>query len=83
MKDTEKKAWIQKIGWDCYKALLTIEAAKKAATSSYDRRTRMIEQLQKALFVKESDEGQIELFEPTSYLTPEIKDILQDPVGGL
>ena len=83
MKEQDKRAWIQKIGWDCYKALLTLEAAKKQATSSYDRRTRMIEQLQKALFVKETDEAQTELFEPSDFLTPELKTILEDPVGGL
>lgn len=83
MKDSDKKAWIYQTSFACNKALLVIDAAKKQATSSYDRRTRLVEGLQKALFVKESDEGQTELFEPTSFLTPELKKILEDPVEGL
>ncbi len=83
MKDAEKKAWIYQTSFACNKALLVIEAAKKQATSSFDRRTRMIEGLQRALFVKESDEGQTELFEPSSFLTPELRKILDDPVEGL
>ncbi len=83
MKEQEKKEWIYRTSFACNKALLVIEAAKKQATSSYDRRTRLIEGLQKALFVKESDDGQTEMFEPTSFLTPELRQILEDPVDGL
>ncbi len=83
MKEQEKKEWIYRTSFACNKALLVIEAAKKQATSSYDRRTRLIEGLQKALFVKESDEGQFDLFSPDEFLTPELKMILEDPVEGL
>ena len=83
MKDQEKRQWIYRTSFACNKALLVIEAAKKQATSSYDRRTRIIEQLQKALFVKEGDEGQTELFQPDSFLTPELRSILEAPLNGL
>ncbi len=79
----KKASWIaeQVVRGDT--ALRQLLSAKRTATSEYDERIRKIRGFMEALFVKRSDPQQLELFKEGELLSPEIDELISNPLRGL
>lgn len=81
--DAEKKIWIAEMRCKCFDAVRTLESAKKQSSSAYDRRLRIINAFEEVLYVKQQDDGQLELFDLATACPPETQQLLEDPTHGL
>lgn len=83
MNIPQKTIWIKDQRCRCDDAIRALEAAKKQSATAYDIRLRKINNFAEVLFVKSNDTSQLELFAPQEFLSDEIEELLQAPLGGL
>lgn len=83
MKPAQKRSWILENHFQCSDAIAKIDAAKREAVKAYDSRLRKLHAFSEALMVKANDSAQLEMFKVDECLTPELKELLAAPLGGL
>lgn len=83
MKDTDKKLWLYEKSSACSLALNTLVAAKRQAASEYDTRIRKITVFHQDILTKLRDGSQLELFDPTEAVSPEVTNLLRNPLNGM
>jgi hypothetical protein len=80
--DTQKTEWIRDTRCRADDALRALHASKKQHVGEHDERMRKLKALAEFLFIKQAD-GQGELFDPKTVLSPDIEELLSAPLHGL
>jgi hypothetical protein len=80
----EKKIeWLKSQLWRIDAARRQLVSAKKQRVSEYDERLRKLRDFSDALYVKSTDEQQLDLFVEDELLTPALDRLLNNPLQGL
>ena len=82
MNAESRKAWMLEHRCKADDAIRTVEAARKQRVSEYDERLRKLRHFAEELFLKCAD-GQLDLLDPSTVLSPELDKLLNDPLKGL
>jgi hypothetical protein len=80
--DPKKLAWIRDNRCKADDAIRALVASKKQHGAEHDERLRKIKAFAEFLFIKQAD-GQDELFDPKTVLSPDIEELLAAPLHGL
>lgn len=83
MKPSDRTEWIRDHRCKADDAIRTITSAKKQRVSEYDERLRKLKDFAEVLFIKQTDLGQQEMFDPKEILAPDLTDLLAAPLKGL
>ena len=82
-KTTEEKTeWISRQYLRAGLAVSEITAAKKERVAGYDERLRKLNALTESLLIRQVDQ-QSEMFDPKAIMSPEIEQLLENPLHGL
>lgn len=79
----KKMTWIAEQLLRSDSALRQLLAARKTQCADYDARIRKIRGFQEALYVGRSDNQQLELFKEADLLSPELSELISNPLAGI